>query len=60
MFNWTSKVLAHLNNSPLVDMPLYSRHIMLILSQQVFAVIPLSCVLSGEAANINVIVFGLI
>jgi len=26
MFNWTSKVLAHLNNSPLVDMPLLKTH----------------------------------
>ena len=34
-------------------------HIILIPSQLVFALIPLCCVLSGEATNTNFIVFGL-
>jgi hypothetical protein len=34
-------------------------HIILILSQPVFALTPYCCVLSGEAANTNFIVFGL-
>ena len=35
------------------------RHIILILSQPVFALSPSCCVLSGEATNTNFIVFGL-
>jgi hypothetical protein len=35
------------------------RHIILILSQPVFALSSYCCMLSGEAANINFIVFGL-
>ena len=34
-------------------------HFLLILSQPVFAFTALSCVLSGEAANTNFIIFGL-
>ena len=35
-------------------------HIVLILSQSVFTLFPYCCVFSGEAANTNFIVFGLI
>ena len=52
-------VLAHWNNSPRVAMSLHSRHIILILSQPVFALSLQCCVLSEEATNNNFIVFGL-
>jgi uncharacterized protein YggT (Ycf19 family) len=54
---WIFIVLAHWNNSPWVDMSL---HIILNLSQPVFAPIAQYCVLRGEPVNTNVIVFVLI
>ena len=54
--NWIFIKLAHRNNSSRVDMSLHSRHIMLILSQPVFALTPWSCMVSREAANTNFIV----
>jgi len=50
-------VLSHWNNSPQVDMSLYSDK--LIWSQPVFALTPCSCVFSRDATNTNVLVFGL-
>jgi hypothetical protein len=55
MLSWICIKLSHWN-SPKVDTSL---HINLILSQQVFAHFHLCCVLSGKAANTNVIVYGL-
>jgi hypothetical protein len=51
-------VLVHWSNSPRVDMSL--GHIILIPSQPVIAFSPECDVLSGEATNTNVIVFGVI
>jgi len=42
-----------------IQMSLHSRHIILIPSQPVFALTPQYYVLSGEAANTNLTVFGL-
>ena len=49
-------MLADWINSLKVDAPL--RHIILILSQPVFALTPSCCMLGGEAENTNVILFG--
>jgi hypothetical protein len=61
---WTSMlssifiVLAHWNNSRWVDMSLHTEWLQ-IPSQPLFTLTPWCCVLSGEAANTNIIVFGL-
>ena len=52
--------LAHWNNSPRMRGHVAPfGHIILIPSQPVFALTPLCCMLSGEATNTNLIVFGL-
>ena len=56
--SWIFIVLAHWNNSPLVDMSLHS-DTLLISSQTDFVLTPYCCVLRGETANTNFIVFGL-
>ena len=51
-------VLAGWNNSPRIDMSPPLGNIIQIPSQPVFALSAYCCVLSGEATNTNVIVFG--
>ena len=51
---WIFIVLAHWNNNPLIDISPRSGHIILILSQPVFALFPSCCLLNGDATNTNV------
>jgi hypothetical protein len=50
---------SSLNNNVQLDNVLWLRHIILILRQPGIAPSPLCCVLSGEAANTNFVVFRL-
>ena len=50
---------SSLNNNVQLNNVLWLRHIILIPSQQVFALSPLCCVLSGEAPKTNFVVSGL-
>jgi hypothetical protein len=59
MLNQYFRELAHWNNSPQVDMSHYSRHIILIPSQPVFALTPECCMHSRETANTYFIIFDL-
>ena len=51
-------MLAHWNNSLLVDILLHSDIITLIPMQPIFALIPLCCILSGEESKYKFIVPG--